>query len=211
MTQIERLEIERQTLGRRRKRQLALFRSTKQRGHARRAAELGRMMRERAEAIEDLQRSKRSWKLKYAAKFIAPWEGLLTTAYQDSGGIWTIGYGHTGPDVYEGMVISKARAFTLLTADLRAASQAVARNVKVPLTIRERMAAISFTFNGGEGGLQSSTFLRELNQGNRVAAANALLMWIEDDRGNTLLGLKRRRLAERWLFLHPKQGVTRKA
>jgi GH24 family phage-related lysozyme (muramidase) len=204
---IARLEREWRALQAQRGRQLGLFRSTSRLGHARRAAELGRKMRRIRARIQNLQSAQPSWKLEYAARFVSFWEGLLTTAYRDTGGILTIGYGHTGPDVYEGQTITKARALTLLAADLRLASRAVARHVKVPLTIRERIAAISFTFNVGEGGLMSSTFLRKLNEGDRKGAADALLLWVKDDRGNRLLGLERRRQAERWMFYNPKKGV----
>jgi lysozyme len=29
-------------------------------------------------------------------------EGCVLTAYADQGGVWTIGYGHTGPGVHAG-------------------------------------------------------------------------------------------------------------
>ena len=143
------------------------------------------------------------WKLRWAARFIAPWEGYVDHAYLDSGGVPTIGFGHTR-GVRLGQTCNRAQALRWLTQDLRDAAQAVRRNVKVKLTVRERIAAISFTFNVGEGGLQSSTFLRELNKGNKRKAADALRLWVKDAAGNTLLGLQRRRAAERWLILHPK-------
>jgi lysozyme len=146
-----------------------------------------------------------TWKLEYAAEFVAKWEGLILTAYPDSGGVLTIGYGHTGDDVFPGKTITKRQALRLLTQDLKTAAQAVDRNVHVPLTTRERIAAISFTFNVGEGGLQESSFLRYLNQGKRKKASNRLLLWVKDASGTTLLGLLRRRRAERWLFRHPRK------
>lgn len=146
-----------------------------------------------------------AWKLEYAAKFVAEWEGLLLHAYQDSGGIWTIGYGHTGPEVGPGDTTTSKKALRQLTSDLREASRAVERNVHVPLTTRERIACISFVFNIGEGGLQESSFLKYLNQGKKRKASNRLLLWVKDDHGTTLLGLLRRRRAERWLFRHPRQ------
>lgn len=191
-------------LGRKRERQLDLFRSTKRRGHARKAAEYGHRMRRVHKRLEAMPKAP-PWRLLYAARFISFWEGLLTTAYRDTGGVLTIGYGHTGPDVYEGQTITKAKALALLASDLRTAGRAVARHVKVPLTVRERIAAISFTFNVGEGGLQSSTFLRKLNEGDRRGAADALLLWVKDANGTVLLGLQRRRRLERWLFLHPQK------
>lgn len=202
MTTAQKLQAKYDGYAKKRRHQLRLFKATKRRGHARKAAQYGRIMRKLARLIEK-SKSEPSWKLVWAARFVSFWEGLLLSSYQDSGGIWTIGYGHTGSEVGPGQTITKAKALTLLTKDLRFAAQAVARNVRVPLTNRERIAAISFTFNVGEGGLQSSTFLRELNDGNRHAAANALLLWVKDADGTVLLGLLRRRRAERWLFLHP--------
>ena len=196
------LQAKRDRYAAKRRRQLLLFSATKRRGHARKAAQLGRIIRKLTDLIEQADRQP-AWKLTWAARFIAPWEGLRTAAYLDSGGIPTIGYGHTGPDVKLGMTISRATALALLTSDLRSAAQAVARNVKVPLTVRQRIGAISFTFNVGEGGLQSSSFLRLLNDGKYQAAANALLMWVRDADGSVLLGLQRRRRLERWLFLNP--------
>lgn len=145
-----------------------------------------------------------TWKLEYAADFVAKWEGLLTHAYRDSGGVWTIGYGHTG-DVYPGQVISADHAKLLLTKDLHTAARAVDQLVHVPLTNRERIAAISFTFNVGVGGLEESSFLRYLNEGKRRKAANRLLLWVKDANGTVLTGLLRRRRAERWLFRHPRK------
>lgn len=45
-------------------------------------------------------------------------EGLRLHAYQDSGGVWTIGWGHTGPDVHEGLVWTRAQALAALREDL---------------------------------------------------------------------------------------------
>ncbi len=196
----KRLEARRKRYARKQRRQLALLKATKRRGHARKAAQLERVVRRLDQLIAQAKR-KPSWRLAWAARFVAPFEGLRTSAYYDSGGVLTIGYGHTGSDVYPGQVISKAKALAYLTSDLRSAAQAVARNVHVPLTVRQRIAAISFTFNVGEGGLQSSSFLRLLNERKYNAAANALLLWVRDADGSVLLGLQRRRRLERRLFL----------
>lgn len=149
------------------------------------------------------------WKLEYAAEFVAKWEGFRSFPYQDTGGVWTIGYGHTAGVGPRSGPISRAEGKRLLTKDLRYAAQAVDRLVHVPLTTRERIACISFTYNVGVGGLESSSFLKYLNRGNRRKAANRLLLWVRDANGNWLLGLWRRRLAERRLFRYPKKGYKR--
>ena len=58
------------------------------------------------------------------------WEGCRLAAYPDpaSGGEpWTIGYGHTGPDVVPGLVISQQQAEAWLEADAAEAGAAVDR------------------------------------------------------------------------------------
>lgn len=45
-------------------------------------------------------------------------EGLRLTAYQDTVGVWTIGYGHTGPEVKRGLVWTKEQAEAALIADI---------------------------------------------------------------------------------------------
>ena len=55
-------------------------------------------------------------------------ESLKLRAYPDpatGGKPWTIGYGHTGPDVYPGLAISQTRADQLLDADLAKAEAEV--------------------------------------------------------------------------------------
>lgn len=45
-------------------------------------------------------------------------EGCRLTAYRDVVGVWTIGYGHTGPDVQPGLTITSDQATELLHRDL---------------------------------------------------------------------------------------------
>ena len=52
-------------------------------------------------------------------------EGVRVTAYQDVRGVWTIGYGHTGPDVVEGMTITQDQADDFLVEDIQTAVNAV--------------------------------------------------------------------------------------
>jgi ABC-type branched-subunit amino acid transport system substrate-binding protein len=66
-------------------------------------------------------------------KLIQQFEGLRLKAYQDAVGVWTIGYGHTGPDVTPGLVISQAQADALLARDLSRFEAGVTRLAAVPL------------------------------------------------------------------------------
>lgn len=59
-----------------------------------------------------------SWKLKLKERVRLD-EGSSLTAYWDPiGQCWTIGYGHTGPEVTKGLRISQAEAEQLLEGDL---------------------------------------------------------------------------------------------
>jgi GH24 family phage-related lysozyme (muramidase) len=132
---------------------------------------------------------------------IANFEGLRLDAYKPvpTETHWTIGYGHYGPDVKPGSTITKARALELLKDDVKQAEGAVRTLVKVPLRQQEYDALVSLAFNIGNGAFGSSTLLRELNQKHYLRAANQILRW-DKGGGKVLLGLTRRRRAERALF-----------
>lgn len=130
---------------------------------------------------------------------IKKFEGLRLKAYRDSVGVWTIGYGHTGPLISEGMTITERHANTLLQQDVSGAERAVNRLVQVPLTQDQFDALVSWTFNLGAGSLERSTMLKQLNAGYYESAAQEMLRW-DHAGGKKLVGLTRRRQAERTLF-----------
>jgi lysozyme len=78
-------------------------------------------------------------------------EGERLVAYKDTTGKWTIGVGHTGPEIYAGLTITKETSRLLLAHDAAGAAADVDRLVKVPLTDNQRFALISFVFNLGWG------------------------------------------------------------
>jgi spore coat assembly protein SafA len=129
---------------------------------------------------------------------IKGFEGLRLRAYQDSAGVWTIGYGHTA-GVRPGDRISQAQAEAFLRHDTGWAQQAVRDKVKVPLTQGQFDALTSFTFNLGAGALHGSTLLRKLNAGNYAGARAEFGKWVHAG-GQRLEGLVRRRAAEAALF-----------
>lgn len=133
-------------------------------------------------------------------EIIKAFEGLRQTAYRDAVGVWTIGWGHTGPDVRPGMAITRSKADKLLRQDLRRFEVGVQRLVRVPLTSNQFSALVSFSFNVGLGAFGKSTMLRLLNQRNYNGAAAQFDRWVKAG-GRVLRGLVRRRRAERALFL----------
>jgi lysozyme len=73
-----------------------------------------------------------------ATNLIKHFEACKPTMYQCPAGIDTIGYGHTGPDVHPGMVITQEQADALLDADLEKFCAGVDAAVKVPLNVNQR-------------------------------------------------------------------------
>jgi GH24 family phage-related lysozyme (muramidase) len=130
---------------------------------------------------------------------IQSFEGLRLRAYQDSVGVWTIGYGTTA-GVRPGMVITEEQALEFLRRDVDQFEAAVADLVTVLLTADQFSALVSFVYNLGAGSLRQSTLLKLLNQGNVHGAAEEFLRWNKAG-GQVLAGLTRRRNAERALFL----------
>ena len=135
-------------------------------------------------------------------KAIEGYEGCRLTAYQDSVGVWTIGYGHTGPDVHAGLTITQAQADQLLLADLYKFEQGVSQLVRVPINQNQFDALVSFAFNLGLGSLGRSTLLKLLNSRDYNGAADQFLKWTYAGH-EQLPGLVKRRRAERAMFLTP--------
>ena len=135
---------------------------------------------------------------------IKQFEGCKLTAYQDSFGVWTIGYGWTKPvdgkPIRAGMTIKQETAERLLKTGLVSYESDVFRLVKVSLTQGQFDALVSFTYNLGARSLSTSTLLRKLNAGDYAGAADEFLRWNKAG-GKVLNGLTRRREAERALFL----------
>lgn len=132
-------------------------------------------------------------------ELLKQFEGLRLAAYDDGGGVQTVGFGHAGPDVYPGLTIDEDEAIRLLRSDLATAEQCVDESVEVEISQSEFDALVSFVFNVGCGAFKSSTLLRLLNSGNKEAAAQQFSRWNKDN-GKVLAGLTKRRAAEAELF-----------
>jgi len=130
---------------------------------------------------------------------IKRFEGCRLRAYRDLVGVFTIGYGHTGPDVKPGRIITNDLATDYLEADLTKFESAVTHLVKVSLTQCQFDALVCLTYNIGISHFSTSTLLTQLNAGNYVAAANEFTKW-DMAGGKQVPGLLTRRCAERSLF-----------
>jgi lysozyme len=128
-------------------------------------------------------------------------EGCRLTSYQDTGGVWTIGYGHThlvGP----GMTCTQEQAEIWLRTDMAVAETGVQALVKIPLTQGEYDALVDFAFNCGVGNLRVSTLLKLVNTGDFAHAAAEFEKW-DHVNSQVVAGLLRRRLAEEAEFKTP--------
>ncbi len=126
-------------------------------------------------------------------------EGLRLEAYQDCAGVWTIGYGHTGPTVSAGQSISDAEAEKLLQADLEEAVACVNHVVQIAISQGQFDAMVDFCFNAGRENFVQSTLLRKVNSGDLQGAAGQFALWVHAG-GEVVPGLLRRRNAEAALF-----------
>ncbi len=138
---------------------------------------------------------------------IEQFEGCKLKPYLDPVGIPTIGIGTTRyPDgkavTMKDAPITKAQAYEYLKKHLDGDCTAVSGLVKVEINENQFAALVSFAYNVGRSALSSSTLLKKLNSGDMRGAADQFLRW-DHAGGKVLLGLTRRRQAERALFLHP--------
>jgi lysozyme len=135
---------------------------------------------------------------------IKQWEGFEDVAYQDTGGVWTIGYGTTaaagvGIKPKAGMTITEPQAEKYLMAAVGKTAAALAPMITKPINPNEFGAFVSLAYNIGVGAFENSTALRRFNAGDKAGAVEAL-QWFIKDNGKTLKGLVSRRKDEADLF-----------
>lgn len=129
---------------------------------------------------------------------IKEFEGCKLTAYQDSVGVWTIGYGHT-ETARRGMVITQANADELLARDVAEHAAGVYKALQVKLEQHQFDAVASLAFNVGVNAVRNSTLLKMINRGDAKLAAAQFDRWNKAG-GKVLAGLTRRRAAERKMY-----------
>ena len=126
-------------------------------------------------------------------------ESCRLTAYRDVKGVLTIGWGHCGPEVVEGLTYTQDQADSQLVMDTLHATATVNRLVTVPLSQNEFDAAVDLVFNIGSGNFAGSTMLKLLNAGQFSEAADQFQLW-DHASGQVVAGLLRRRIAEEQEF-----------
>lgn len=144
---------------------------------------------------------------KAAMDLIKEFEGLRLEAYQDSVGVWTIGYGTTaragvGISPRPGMVITEAEASHYLEKAVSKFADSIRSAITAPINENEFGAFVSLAYNIGPGAFKRSSSLRHFNNGDKARAAQNILLWNKAG-GKVLRGLVRRREAEKALFEKP--------
>ena len=131
-------------------------------------------------------------------ELIKHFEGCETTAYQDSVGVWTIGYGHT-KGVEEGQSCSIEDAETMLADEMDEYEGYINNMVKGDLEQHEFDALVAWVYNLGPTNLGESTMLKVLNGGQCDRVPSEMKRWNRAG-GQVLEGLVRRRTAEALMF-----------
>jgi len=135
---------------------------------------------------------------KEGIELIKNFEGCELKSYQDSVGVWTIGFGHT-KDVKEGDEINQEHAEFMLTEEMPEYEGYINNMVKVPLEQNKFDALCSWVYNLGPTNLKNSTLLTVLNQERYKEVPQEIKRWNKAG-GVVLNGLVRRREAEALLF-----------
>lgn len=130
-------------------------------------------------------------------------EQCRLVAYPDPGSKdgkpWTIGWGHTGPEVVKGLVWTQAQADAAFVQDLDKFERAVLKYVKVKLSQGQFDALVLLAYNIGADAFGKSTLVRILNNENYGAVPPQFARWNKND-GKVMRGLIRRRAAEAALW-----------
>ena len=125
---------------------------------------------------------------------IKEYEGCRLMAYRCPAGVLTIGYGHTGADVSEGMTITREEADGLFDRDIER-FEGQLRSVVGPVNLRQCQwdAVVSIAYNIGVGALSRSTLLRKIRSNpDNPSIRDEFRRWNRAG-GRELAGLTKRR------------------
>lgn len=135
---------------------------------------------------------------------IARFEGCRLNAYQDEGGVWTVGYGCTGEGIGPDTAWTQAQADAELASRVATMRAHLGDLIKCPLSPEQYAAVCSLVWNIGIGAFSASTVLRRLNAYDYNGASDA---WTDPQHifdkvnGQISDGLVTRRRTEAALFI----------
>lgn len=133
------------------------------------------------------------------AEFVERWEGLRTRAYDDGGGVWTIGIGHTR-GVRPGDVCTEEQARAWLEAELDDFAVGLEQYIIREPTQQQFDALLSLAYNCGLEAIGNSGLMARFNARLDRECADRFLLWNKDN-GKVVPGLSKRRAAERAIYL----------
>ena len=142
---------------------------------------------------------------------IKQFEGFRSAPYRDSAEVWTIGYGNTyypngkkvsASDKHITENEASKLKLDIINKDFSPSVNLLLKKEIEQGKISQNMfdALVSLAYNIGTGAIAKSSVMKHLKNGNKLAAADAFLLW-NKAKGKTLKGLTIRRQKERELFL----------
>lgn len=137
-------------------------------------------------------------------RFIEEFEGFRSNVYNDPGGVPTIGYGFTNPEIVNLGTIDKNTARKYLEKEILTRSNKLKSQIKTwdKLNKNQQDALISYAYNVGveNWSKYQPKLLKALNEG-RFEDAVKYIDVVKDSKGVEQPGLVRRRKAEQELFM----------
>ena len=124
--------------------------------------------------------------------FLRQHEGFKSTAYQDTGGILTIGFGRTGKNVKPGMTTTPQKEAAWMKKRLNQEEVAFLKREGLPINA----SLISTVYNLGWPRFKKSSLYKLAKEGNWEAYANELGKFVHDAKKQKQPGLIRRRKEE---------------
>jgi lysozyme len=118
--------------------------------------------------------------------------GADLTAYQDPGGVWTIGWGRAH-GVQPGQTCSQDQADQWFREDVAEFERMVNASLRVPVSQRQFDALVSLTYNGG---LKHDLFAAINSGESQLIITGQWMRWCKDHLGEMLDGLVHRRMNE---------------
>lgn len=137
--------------------------------------------------------------LEESLKIIQRFEGLRLKAYLDVVGVWTCGWGSTGPDITPTTIWTREQADARLTRDVLIFSVGV-QTLMTGISDYQLVAMIDFAYNLGLTRLKASTLRRKFLRRDIQGTADEFKKWTHAG-GKVLPALVFRREIERTLFL----------
>ncbi|MBS0984326.1 lysozyme [Gluconobacter cerinus] len=133
-------------------------------------------------------------------ELVEKYEGFRAQAYQDITGIWTCGYGFTGPDITADTSMTLIEARTELSSRLELIWSAITQKAHSTLSQNELIALSDFAYNLGLNALFTSHLWALLQLSEKQAASEQFPLWCHAG-GKEVQGLLTRRLSEQKIFM----------